>query len=100
RLGLPRDAVDLAERAASVCAALPGLPDELLVNDLEPAARSLCPEIADALADVVELGADVALLAGSGPTVLGLFADAARAEEAAAAARGREPAPVACRVVG
>ena len=51
------------------------LPDELVVNDLEPAARALCPAIDDALAAVRGAGADHALVCGSGPTVLGLFAD-------------------------
>jgi 4-diphosphocytidyl-2C-methyl-D-erythritol kinase len=35
------------------------------------------------------------MVAGSGPTVLGLFADAAGAERAAAELAGRYPAPVA-----
>jgi 4-diphosphocytidyl-2-C-methyl-D-erythritol kinase len=58
-----------------------------LVNDLEPAALSLCPEIAPALEAVLEAGAEQAIVCGSGPTVAGLFwADAAfrRAGEAAA----------------
>jgi 4-diphosphocytidyl-2-C-methyl-D-erythritol kinase len=76
RLGLPRSSEDLA-RAASE------LP---IVNDLEPAAVSLCPSIADTLAMVRGTGAEHALVTGSGPTVFGLFRgpDAlARAEAAA-----------------
>ena len=51
RQGLPRDAADLAARLREVSTAAADLPDELIVNDLEPAARALCPEIDDALAD-------------------------------------------------
>lgn len=57
------------------------------VNDLEPAAISLCPAIADALVVVADTGADHVFVTGSGPTVCGLFwgPDAAgRAESAAA----------------
>ena len=80
RLGLPRSAEELAHyrealRAALASgAALP--PAELLVNDLEAAARSLCPAIDESLARVRESDADATLLSGSGPTVLGLFAGA------------------------
>lgn len=100
RLGLPRDAAGLAERTSAVRAALPQLPGELVVNDLEQAARSLCAEIGDGLAEAGRAGADLALLAGSGPTALGLFADPRGAEAAAAALRARDPAPVACELVG
>ena len=61
------------------------------------AAISLCPEIADALAQAREAGADVALVSGSGPTVVGLFPRAnglGRAERAAAGLQGRVPAPI------
>jgi 4-diphosphocytidyl-2-C-methyl-D-erythritol kinase len=56
---------------------------ELLVNDLEPAARSLRPGIGDALEELREAGAPVAILSGSGPTAVGLFADLAAARRAA-----------------
>jgi len=59
------------------------VPPELLVNDLEPAARSLRPGIGDALEELREAGAPVAILSGSGPTAVGLFADLAGAREAA-----------------
>jgi len=97
RLGLPRSEAGLAERRHALETALrvaPGLPAELLVNDLEPAARSLCPSIDGALDHARGLGADVVLVCGSGPTVAGLFwgEDApARARIAAATARGRFP---------
>jgi 4-diphosphocytidyl-2-C-methyl-D-erythritol kinase len=49
------------------------LPAELLVNDLEPAARSLCPQVGEALADLRQSGADAALVCGSGPTCAGIW---------------------------
>ena len=56
----------------------------LLVNDLEPAARSLRPAIGNALDALRDAGAPVALLSGSGPTAVGLFADLGSARAAAA----------------
>jgi 4-diphosphocytidyl-2-C-methyl-D-erythritol kinase len=81
RLGLARTADGLALRRAEVEAALAagGLPAELVHNDLQDAARSLCPQIDDALAAAREAGADAALVSGSGPTVFALFADATAA---------------------
>ncbi len=73
RLGLPRTRGDLADRLAAVRAAGPDLPGALIVNDLEPAARALCPAIGDALAALRAAGADRTLVCGSGPTVAGLF---------------------------
>jgi 4-diphosphocytidyl-2-C-methyl-D-erythritol kinase len=86
RLGLPRDAAGLADALARVRAALPDLPDELCVNELEPAALSLRPELRETLDRVRDAGADVAMVSGSGPTVLGLFHDR-RAAKAARDAR-------------
>jgi 4-diphosphocytidyl-2-C-methyl-D-erythritol kinase len=97
RLGLPRPEAELRERQGALEAALragPEIPIELLVNDLEPAARSLCPSIDAALECALELGAEVALVCGSGPTVAGIFwgDDApARALFAAAASSERFP---------
>ncbi len=51
------------------------LPERLLVNELEAAAVSLCPEIETALEVVRDAGADHAFVSGSGPTVVGLFWD-------------------------
>ncbi len=103
RLGLPRDAGDLAERDAAVRAGLGaapfGLPTELLVNDLEPAARSLCPALDEALGCARAAGADHAMVTGSGPTVVGLFADPAGAERAAADLATRVPPAIATRPV-
>lgn len=75
RLGLPRDAAALAEARAAVRAALPDLPDDLCVNELEPATLSLRPELGRTLDALRDEGADVAMVSGSGPTVLGLFRD-------------------------
>jgi 4-diphosphocytidyl-2-C-methyl-D-erythritol kinase len=99
RQGLGRDAAELAQLTGSVRAAAAGgpglLPPELAVNDLEPAARALCPPVADALDSARAAGARQALLCGSGPTVLGLFADVASARGAAVALGGRDPRPLA-----
>jgi 4-diphosphocytidyl-2-C-methyl-D-erythritol kinase len=86
RLGLPRDAEDLAGRLDELSGRLrhgARLPARLLVNDLEPAARSLCPLTGDALDGLREVGADAALVCGSGPTCAGLW----WGEEALIAAR-------------
>lgn len=56
----------------------------LLRNDLELPAAELCPEIPGIKAELLALGADGALMSGSGPSVFGLFAgenDAAAALE-------------------
>jgi len=55
----------------------------LLVNDLAEAALSLRPEIGAALSALEEVGAKVALVAGSGPTAFGLFEHIAAADRAA-----------------
>jgi 4-diphosphocytidyl-2-C-methyl-D-erythritol kinase len=80
------------------------LPAELCVNDLQPAALSLAPQLADALSAARAAGADLAIVCGSGPTVIGLFhgRDAgARARAAAAeeALRARYPGLVAASPV-
>jgi 4-diphosphocytidyl-2-C-methyl-D-erythritol kinase len=102
RLGLQRSVDQLQERrhalrrALELSASVPAA-SELLENDLERAAISLCPEIADALTQAREAGADIALVSGSGPTVVGLFPHAnglGRAERAAAGLADRVPAPL------
>jgi 4-diphosphocytidyl-2-C-methyl-D-erythritol kinase len=95
RLGLQRDAADLAARLREVSTAAADLPDALIANDLEPAARALCPEIDEALATAREVGAHHALVCGSGPTVSGLFADLRGARAAAARLFERDPRPLA-----
>lgn len=92
RLGVGRSHEVLEERrqalrrALELSASVPAA-RELLENDLERAAISLCPEIAIVLDQAREAGADAVLVSGSGPTVLGLFPHAnglGRAERAAA----------------
>ena len=97
QLGLGRGAGELEELAGRLRSAAAGGGSplgyaELLVNDLEPAALSLRPEIADALAALREAGAEVAMVAGSGPTAVGLYADGRAAEAAVDALRERFPA--------
>jgi len=67
---------------------------ELLHNDLQRAAVSLCPTIVDALEQVRESGAGQRFVSGSGPTVVGLFANLGLAQAAAGSLRDRLPAPV------
>jgi 4-diphosphocytidyl-2-C-methyl-D-erythritol kinase len=113
RLGLGRGHAALAEAMHGLSGALAhGEPlparEELLVNDLQPAAISLCPPIAGVLDQARQQGAAIALVGGSGPTVLGLFPDrqdppASGYERAARAAErlaDRVPAPSAARLVG
>jgi 4-diphosphocytidyl-2-C-methyl-D-erythritol kinase len=89
RLGAGRSGAELAElavelRDAAGAGASPLAYPQLLVNDLEAPARSLRPAIGDALDELREAGAPVAILSGSGPTAVGLFADLAAAKAAAA----------------
>jgi 4-diphosphocytidyl-2-C-methyl-D-erythritol kinase len=62
------------------------------VNDLEAAARSLCPAIDTALDEVRAMGAEHVMVSGSGPTVFGVFGDL---EQARAAVAGHPRALVA-----
>jgi len=76
RLGLARPASELeaAERELEDGLSHGGtLPLEILGNDLEPAARSLCPAIDEALAALRAAGAEAAMVSGSGPTTFGVF---------------------------
>jgi 4-diphosphocytidyl-2-C-methyl-D-erythritol kinase len=61
-------------------------PGAELANDLQDAARSLCPRIDAALMAAAEAGAEHTLVSGSGPTVVGLFKGAEGPARAAAAA--------------
>ena len=88
RLGLGREPEELDELAARLrevagAGASPLDYPELLVNDLEPAALSLRPDIGDALDELRAAGAPVAILSGSGPTAVGLFPDLPSAQAAA-----------------
>lgn len=76
RLGLPRGPAELASRGSELRASLRSdadLPPGLLVNDLQPAAIALCPEIETALDAARDSGAEPAIVCGSGPTVIGLY---------------------------
>ena len=88
RLGLGRSDAELAAlgsrlREAAGGGASPLAYAELLDNDLQPAAISLRPDVADALAALRDAGAAASLISGSGPTAFGLFDDLADAREAA-----------------
>jgi 4-diphosphocytidyl-2-C-methyl-D-erythritol kinase len=79
RLGVARGRRELAERRDQLAGAFEhGAPlpaaSELLHNDLQRPAVSLLGGIAETLRAAREAGADPALLSGSGPTVVGLFA--------------------------
>jgi len=89
RLGLGREPTELEELAVRLrevagAGASPLDYPELLVNDLEPAALSLRPDIGKALEELRGAGAPVAILSGSGPTAVGLFPDLSAAQAAAA----------------
>jgi 4-diphosphocytidyl-2-C-methyl-D-erythritol kinase len=86
-LGLGREPAELERLAGELRAAAGGGASpleyaELLVNDLEQAAVSLRPEISEALDALREVGAGRALVAGSGPTAVGIFADVVAADAA------------------
>ena len=91
RRGAPRASAELEARAAAARAG--ELPPP--VNDLQDAARALCPAIDAVLADVEASGPAVAMVSGSGPTVFGLFDDPAEARAAIAALAERHPGAVA-----
>jgi 4-diphosphocytidyl-2-C-methyl-D-erythritol kinase len=82
RLGLTRSHAELAQLDALVRVGT-WAPE----NDLQDAARSLCPRIDTALDAARDAGADQVLVSGSGPTVVGLFGGADGPARAAAAVR-------------
>ena len=86
RLDLGRDPDELEDLAARLRAGDAQAP----VNDLQPAAIALLPQIERTLEEVRTAGADHALVSGSGPTVFGLWADRSAAREAA----GRLPGAI------
>jgi 4-diphosphocytidyl-2-C-methyl-D-erythritol kinase len=98
RLGLGREEPELDDvaallRVAAGAGASPLAYVDLIVNDLEPAAVSLRPDIGDALEALRQTGAPAVFLSGSGPTAVALFPTLAAAE-AAAATLDREDAIV------
>jgi 4-diphosphocytidyl-2-C-methyl-D-erythritol kinase len=89
RLGLGRDEEELEQLAGRLREAAGGGASpleyaDLLANDLEPAARSLRPDVGASLEALREAGAPLALMTGTGPTTFGLFEDLAAAERVAA----------------
>jgi 4-diphosphocytidyl-2-C-methyl-D-erythritol kinase len=108
QLGLTRDRHELEQMRAHLLRALElGAPlpaaRELLHNDLQQAALSLLPELGGSLRAVADAGAELALVSGSGPTVLGLFAHAnaaGRVRRALLELSDRDPAPLAASSVG
>jgi 4-diphosphocytidyl-2-C-methyl-D-erythritol kinase len=72
---------------------------EHLVNDLQPAAISLKPEIEEALRALEEAGAAHAMVTGSGPTAFGLYPTAEEAAATAGELRARFPGVLATRPV-
>jgi 4-diphosphocytidyl-2-C-methyl-D-erythritol kinase len=58
------------------------------INDLQDAARALCPAIDPVIERVATAGARATLVSGSGPTVFGLFDDPDAARAAAASIPG------------
>jgi 4-diphosphocytidyl-2-C-methyl-D-erythritol kinase len=64
---------------------------EHLINDLEPAAISLRPEVGGVLEALREAGAAHAMVTGSGPTAFGLFPSRGDAAAAAESLRARFP---------
>lgn len=79
--GLTRNRRDLA----------PALRD-LLINDLEPAARQLCPPVARIADRLERVGAMAVSMTGSGATVLGVFGSQAEAGEAEKRLRAEDEA--------
>lgn len=99
RLGLQRAATELSSLRERIAA---GFELSLVVNDLEPASLSLCPQIAEALDAARQARADQVLVCGSGPTVVGIYwgqgADA-RAQRAAVGLAARFPEPIPAKPV-
>ncbi|MEU7323256.1 4-(cytidine 5'-diphospho)-2-C-methyl-D-erythritol kinase [Streptomyces griseoviridis] len=90
RLGAGTDIPEPVASAELIAALAKGDPDALAAtvsNDLQPAALSLYPELADTLAAGLAAGALTALVSGSGPTTAFLVRDAASAETVARSLR-------------
>ena len=96
RLNLPRPDDELLEIAERTREHAHDLPPELRVNDLQPAAISLCPDIEHALTNLEHAGAHTAMVSGSGPTTYGLFTSQTAAEQAAAELARAHPSARAC----
>ncbi|MBY0398969.1 hypothetical protein K2X89_01655, partial [Myxococcota bacterium] len=87
-------------RAGSTMRALSGLTQndrvsvpalrDLLINDLEPAARQLCPSVGRISERLERVGARAVSMTGSGATVFGVFESEAAARDAAERLRAEE----------
>jgi 4-diphosphocytidyl-2-C-methyl-D-erythritol kinase len=88
-----------ADRLGLTRTRLDGLDTSAIHNDLQDAARSLCPAIDAALETARAAGADHAIVSGSGPTVVGLF-PGADGPARARAASGAWPRAFAAEPVG
>ena len=84
RIGATRDRLD-PEALRALAKAPPPQLAQALENDLEAAALSLRPDLADELRALADVGALAARITGSGPTAFGVFASRGDAERAAAA---------------
>ena len=78
RLGVARERSELAQlerrlREVAVPGSSPLEHPDLLLNDLQPAAISLRPELDEVIGMLLGSGAAHAAVTGSGPTVFGLF---------------------------
>jgi 4-diphosphocytidyl-2-C-methyl-D-erythritol kinase len=88
--GTPRTPTELEARARAARAGEP----PPAVNDLEPAARALCPAVDAPLAALRAAGATAAMVSGSGPTVFGVFGSLDAARNAAGTVGGVAVEPV------
>jgi 4-diphosphocytidyl-2-C-methyl-D-erythritol kinase len=104
RIGLGRSPEELADLGRELGAAFSTpAPDlsavepvagDLFHNDLQEAALALCPQIADALSEARLAGADLELVSGSGPTVVGLFLEDASGRQGPSGQRRGSEDPV------
>ncbi len=85
------DRLGLGRTAAELEGVRHGWKERIGVNDLEPASRSLCPAIDDALSALRATGAEQALVCGSGPTCAGIWWGEEAADRAGAAATALAP---------
>jgi 4-diphosphocytidyl-2-C-methyl-D-erythritol kinase len=108
RLGLGRPEGELRDLHAALIAALEPamggarIPERLLVNDLQEAALSLCPEIGARLETLLSVGAEQVLVSGSGPSTVGIRWGEGALQWASGAAdrlRATHPGAVAARPV-
>lgn len=73
--------------------------EEKLFNRMEPVTDVLCPQVAQIRARLQALGAQKALMSGSGPTVFGLFDQDRTLEAAYQALKGDYPLVIATEMI-